>query len=258
MDQHKHFYASLVINIFFYLLDVFHFYKFPILIFFTVFQCSWFNIPYLLMRSRSEYPYCLVSYAIKFIQMIINTLSYSYYCFQTDFIPLYLSIIYLVLSSLTLPILIQGNLFMKPSQFSFPSYFLNIFAVALHSLFMGVFFLNPNFWILILFSVLWRIFFLYDQYAFCCSFLSIIDPFYAIRITYDCKNQIVHTILMIEHFIYVIFCFAYERKTVLNTIIVLASLITFVFFYFYIHIFQHAPWKHRIIPTHAYDDIENL
>ena len=258
MDAHKHFYASLVINIFLYLFDVFVYYKFPIMIFFTLFQCSWFRIPFLLKRSEPEYPFCLISYAIKFLQLIINTLSYSYYGFQTNYIPITFPIIYIVLSSFILPIFIEGILFMKCSKVSLTSYFLNVFAVALHSLFMGVFFTNNYFWILIVLSLAWRVFFIYDQYAFSCAFISIIDPFYAIRITYDCKNQIVHTNLIIEHFIYVIFCFAYERQTVLNTIIVVASLVAFIFFYFYIHLFQHAPWKHRIIPTHPYDDIEYI
>jgi hypothetical protein len=248
------FVTSLVINIFLYLLDIIVNSSSFYICLLTVFAVNWAFIPALLQYRPFT---CHISTIIKFLQIAWNSFMFAYFGSQTNVTPILFTVLALGISYLIMPIFILGYLFIKKKEFSFLSYFATFVNISLTSLFFSVWFSIDYSYIPLIICAVFRLPFIVDPYTFSCSFLSFINPYYAIILTERCRMRLMHSLLIIELFIYRVFAITYCTLTPYNHLVLIADILLCFLNMVYIKCLSHMPCIHKVIPYISYSSPES-
>ena len=239
------FYISLSINGLLYLIDIIANRSAVYIALLSVFSFHWFFIPFLI-KSKNIASH--ISVIIKFIQLVWNSFLFSYFSTQERILPLGLTISSLFISYIFTPLFLIGDIFKKGKKTHFKSYIARMFSAAITSLFYGMLFSINQCYILLLVSLVIRFFFISDHYAFSSSFLSLVDPYYAIILTMKCRSKVLNFLMQIELFVYHVFVFVYLEPTFWNYVILTCSCLCYIILFIFIKWISFAPYRHRIIP----------
>ena len=238
------FIASVVVYGLSYLGQEFSFIKKPIYLILSLLGISWFRLPYSIKFGKKSV-YAVVATIFEMIGLIYGGVQNAYFIYQNRIVPLYYTIPFFVIVCLILPLHYDGTLFSPEQTIPLKHYLLIVFEVFLSYSVLSASMTMYRYWVF--FCVFaWRLFMLYEPFAFWCTLHTIVSPYRAFAMSHSARSLIVIYLLHIEYFFLLYCTIWFMNVTLINQIIVYFSSAYFVF-YLLMEIFLPSfPFTHKV------------
>lgn len=238
------FYASLVVYAISYLGEEISFINKPIYLVLSLLGLAWFRLPYSIKFGKSAVS-AVFAHFFEIFGLVYAGITNAYYMYEEKIIPLYYSIPFFIIVIFYLPIIYDGTLFTLEQTIPVATYILLIWEIFLNYSFYAAVMSMPRFWIVYI-CWAWRIFILFEPFAFWSTLQSFISPFRAFTFAQGSRSLIVIYMLHFEFFMYAYCAIWYAEKTIINRIIIYFLSAYFVIF-LCIEIFSPGfPYTHKV------------